>query len=278
MNKTDREKNENFIINNYQNFGVIKCCEKFNLTKGQVKYIVTKHKLKLTLETKHKILSNSKSILDSDCKVKIDEFKYNINKFTAYILGLLWADGYIPKNSNIIKLECVNDDMIHFKKIFDKTGVWNKTERLRENKKRPISLVSTSNKLLKEYLIENDYCHKSLKSPNKILSIIPSNLINFFLLGMIDGDGCFYFNQKYGLRQFTLTGSLNQDWNSFEKIFNELNISYKINRKPNSNIGYSQIRIINKENIKKLGEYIYPNLTNEIGLPRKFEKYKLIIQ
>lgn len=278
MNKTDREKNEKFIINNYQNFGVIKCCEILNLTKGQVKYIITKYKLKLNLETKHKILSNSKSILDSNCKVKIDEFKDNINEFTAYILGLLWADGYIPKNSNIIKLECVNDDMIHFKKIFDKTGVWNKTERLRENKKRVISLVSTSNKLLKEYLIENDYIEKSLVSPYKILQKIPNNFKHNFLLGMVDGDGCFYFNKKYGLRQFVLTGSLNQDWSSFEDMFIELGVTYKIIRTPNSKTGSSQIRVLNKENIKKIGNYIYPNLINKIGLSRKFEKYNLIIQ
>lgn len=278
MNKTDREKNEKFIINNYQNFGVIKCCEILNLRKGQVKYIITKYKLKLNLETKHKILSNSKSILDSNCKVKIDEFKHNINEFTAYILGLLWADGYIPKNSNIIKLECVNDDMIHFKKIFDETGVWNKTERLRENKKRVISLVSTSNKLLKEYLIENDYIKKSLVSPYKILQKIPNNFKHNFLLGMVDGDGCFYFNKKYGLRQFVLTGSLNQDWSSFEDMFIELGVTYKIIRTPNAKTGSSQIRVLNKENIKKIGNYIYPNLINKIGLSRKFEKYKLIIQ
>jgi hypothetical protein len=95
---------------------------------------------------------------------------------------------------------------------------------------------------------------------------------------MIDGDGCFYFNEKYGLRQFTLTGSLNQDWSSFEKIFKELGVVYKIIRTPNSKTGSSQIRILNKENINKIGNYIYPNLLNDIGLPRKFEKFKLIIQ
>jgi hypothetical protein len=278
MNKTDKEKNEKFVIEHYSKLGIKKCMGLLNLTKGQISYIAQKHMLYLKPEIKTKILSDSKLKKNGEYKVNLDIFKTNINEYSAYLLGLLWADGYISKKDNSINIECVNDDMVYFKNIFDKTGEWSKTERLRKNKTRIITKVSTSNKFLKDFLIDNDYYDKSIKSPNKILSIIPNKLINFFLLGMIDGDGCFYFNQKYGLRQFTLTGSLNQDWDSFEKIFKNLNITYKIIRKPNSNIGYSQIRIINKENIKKLGEYIYPCSLNEIGLPRKFDKYKLIIQ
>ena len=206
-------------------------------------------------------------------------FNQNITKEVAYMLGLLWADGYIEKGKYkyAINIECLSEDMIHFSKNLDKTGNWKYYYRTRKNR-HPITKAHISNKILNYFLVENDFINKSYVSPKKILSIIQKELHSYFLLGVIDGDGCFYFNKKHGLRQFTLTGSLNQDWSSFEEIFKELNVVYKIIRTPNSKTGSSQIRVLNKENIKKIGDYIYHNLNNNIGLPRKFEKYKLIIQ
>jgi hypothetical protein len=143
---------------------------------------------------------------------------------------------------------------------------------------KPITKATTNNKEFLIFLTDNDYDLKSIKSPDKIIDKLPNDLIKFFLLGVIDGDGCFYFNQKHFLRQFSISGSLNQDWSAFEKIFISLGITYKINRRSNDKNGSSQIRILNKLNIKKLGDFVYSSISEDnIGLPRKYEKYLSII-
>jgi hypothetical protein len=284
VSKTEKMNNETFIIENYHKLGMKKICELLNLTKGKVQYIVTKNKLKVDKLELTRILSESILNTGDECKVNISNFTTNINKHSAYLLGLIWADGFIHNNKPNekqrydINLECVDEDMTYFKKILNKTGDWGYHTRTRNNYK-PITKATTCNKELADYLHKNDYCQKSIKSPNKIIFKLPKNLVRYFLLGVIDGDGCFYFNKKESLRQFTICGSLNQDWGSFEKIFDSINITYKINRRPNKKNGSSEIRILNKINIKKLGEYLYQTISeDEIGLPRKHKKYLEIVE
>lgn len=276
--------NTEFIQKNYSKLGLKQCSELLNISKGKISYIVEKFNLKLTKKEKSKILMETRAKKSSDYNVPLSKFTTELNEISTYVLGLLWADGYIAKNTPNTKqrydinIECIDDDMTFFRIMLDKTGVWNFHSRQR-NDWRQITKATTCNKELLTYLIKNEYHEKSLKSPTKIISKIPTHLIRYFILGVIDGDGCFYFNQKHFLRQFTIAGSLNQDWSSFEAIFNELGIIYKINRRPNNKTGSSDIRILNKTNIKKLGEYIYPTFEKDkIGLPRKYKKYLEIIE
>ncbi len=274
---------ENYIIKNYPTLGMKKCMEDTQATRGVIQSIVNKHKLKVDKKSLSKIISNGKIKKQEEYNINIETFTKNLDENSSYILGLLWADGYISKNNptikkrNIITLECLYEDMKNFAPIFEKTGVWLYYNRQRENKKM-VTTAYTSNPLFHKFLTDYDYNLKSIVSPNKIISTISTNFISYFLLGVIDGDGCFYFNKKNGLRQFTLTGSFNQDWLAFEKIFYKLNINYKIIRKKNKKSGYSQLRITNRDNISKLGEYVYSNFkTDKIGLLRKYRKYLEII-
>lgn len=273
---------EKFIIDNYAKLGAKKCSIILNLSVGQVSYLAQKHKLLVNREVSNKINSESKIKPNEKCKVSLVKFTKKIDKHGAYILGLLWADGYLLKkdnsSNNIIKIECLAEDMKYFKISFDKTGLWDYYERKRSNRKLLIC-ANTSNKALRDYLVDNDYLVKSSTSPIKIINKLPKSLVKFFILGVIDGDGCFYFNKKYGLRQFTITGSLNQDWEAFESILKKIKIDYRINRVPNNKNGYSQIRIINKANIKKLGDFIYStHRMDKIGLVRKHDKYLNIVE
>jgi hypothetical protein len=274
---------EEFIINNYSTIGLKKCTEVLSTTKAKVQTIVNRHNLKIDKVSKSIILSNRYNKTQEEHKVNISKFKTDIDSNSAYILGLLWADGYIhkiksnPNKKYDISLECVDDDMLFFRLILNKTGDWFYYTRKRGNYK-PITKATTNNKEFLIFLTDNDYDLKSIKSPDKIIDKLPNDLIKFFLLGVIDGDGCFYFNQKHFLRQFSISGSLNQDWSAFEKIFISLGITYKINRRSNDKNGSSQIRILNKLNIKKLGDFVYSSISEDnIGLPRKYEKYLSII-
>lgn len=204
-----------------------------------------------------------------------DVFMKNITKESAYLLGFIWGDGYISNSgtNKQIRIECVSEDINQLKEIMKKTGIWCFNCRKRINKKREVTIASASNKELVEYLIENDYKNKSIVSPEKIWNLIPDKFKKYFILGWIDADGCFYWNEKYKLRQFYISGSYEQNWIVFENLLKSLNVEYKIIRISNKT-KYSHIRVTGKLNINKIGNYIYNDV---IPFQRKYEKYKLII-
>lgn len=210
-------------------------------------------------------------------KCLISDFIKIEKKEIAYFLGLLWSDGYIRKNTNSIGIECITEDMNIFISILDRIAIWNRYDRQRKDK-QPVTNITLSSEKLHKFLADNDYHEKSIKSPDKIISKIPEYLIKYFLLGIVDGDGCFYFNNEKYLRQFSITGSFNQDWIGFEKIFIKLRIKYSIIRIKTKKTGYSQLRITEASEILKFGNFIYSTFHEEqIGLPRKYIKYEDIV-
>jgi len=202
-------------------------------------------------------------------------FIKNFTKESVYLLGFIWGDGHINNTgtNNLIRIECVSEDINVLKPIFEKTGIWKYYERLRLNKKREVSIASTSNKELVDFLIENDYKNKSTMTPEKIWGKIPDKLKKYFILGWIDADGCFYWNKKHGLRQFYVSGSYEQEWGVFGEFLTLLGVEHKIIR-VNKKTKYSHIRVTGKLNINKMGDYIFNDI---IPFQRKFEKYNLII-
>jgi intein-encoded DNA endonuclease-like protein len=187
----------------------------------------------------------------------------------AYVLGFLWADGYISKVNNSISTTINTKDFNDIFRIFEKIGDWKQYNYKRYDKRTDkyynTSTIHITNKHLRDFLIENDYSLKSNVSSDKILEKIPNNLKRYFYKGYSDGDGCFYIKQK--TCQYILTSTKEQDWNFIEKLYKTLNIRYNIITMES----YSQIRITNKPDIIKIGEYLYEN--NDACLQRKFDKY-----
>jgi len=204
-------------------------------------------------------------------KINHTLFTKDFTPESVYILGLLWADGYINKNSNSITIECVKEDINFFYPVFKETGEYNLYYRHRKNRKEQ-GIINCSSYELSNFLKDNDYLEKSMLSPYKILSKIPENLIHYFYLGWSDGDGCFYYNTKKTLIQFIISGSHEQDWSSLINICEKLKIKYKIDRFiTNKNNKYSRFLIHRNEDILKFGNFLY--LGKKIGLSRKFEKF-----
>jgi len=174
-----------------------------------------------------------------------------------------------------VKIGCVHDDINELEHIFNKTGMWN-TYLSKEKNWKLQKILSISDKNLHKFLVENDFIVKSHVSPTKILNTIPKNLHNLFMIGLIDGDGCFYFNEKLSMRQFSISSTYNQDWSEIEKIFNEIDImKYKIVNRESKKSKSSLIRITNKNDLKKLYNYLY--LNNQYGLIRKKKILERII-
>lgn len=95
----------------------------------------------------------------------------------AYILGFLWADGFLGSHYTI-NTEIVSEDAIIIEKIFLSTGKWYIYTRTRNNYK-PQTKFSCTNKTLYEYLIKLGFNSKN-KSPNKILKTIPKKLQHYW--------------------------------------------------------------------------------------------------
>lgn len=210
------------------------------------------------------------------CKVKLSTFKFPSSPYTAYALGLLWADGYISERH--IKLSNKQDDGVYFLPWLLQTGAWshciNKTTKLGWSDQLAIN---TTNRGLAEYLRSLHYGPHDRKTAAKVLSTLPSNLIRFWLLGLIDGDGCFYYQEKQKLRQFQITSSIDQDWTPIEEILTSLGISFSVDRRITKKDGKrrSNIRVFGGTNLEKLGNFIYQSIELDgIGLPRKYAKWQ----
>jgi hypothetical protein len=199
-------------------------------------------------------------------------FSTNINENTAYILGLLWADGSMC--SNMVAIESNQKDLEPLKDLFLSTGNWNIRYRKRKNW-QPQTVFHISNKIFSSHLRYNDYNKKSFTSPDKILQIIPDNLKRFWFRGYWDGDGCFYLNKNTKAVHCTATSTYEQDWTFLQNLYISLNIKFSIRRVKKEKSSYSQIRITNQKGSLKLINYLYDS-TNQIGFDRKRNKATLI--
>ena len=200
---------------------------------------------------------------------------------TSYLLGLIWADGYVKtlqkKNkkspAHRIEISMLSSDINELTNVFNSTGKWCFSHRQRD-KRKPQTSVSTNNKPLVEFLEKNDFGIKTEMSADKILSKMPDKLKKYWFRGLSDGDGCFYVNEKNRQCQFSITSSLNQDWCYVETLLKELNITYSIQKIIRECGQHSSIRITSKKGVSKFGDFIYNGYEiDNIGLKRKYLKY-----
>ncbi len=275
MNKKYTEEEHEFLTKNYPTMGFKFCQAQLNIPNNKLKSKIIRMGLKLTKEAK----SNAYKGLN----LKTDPNKYSVNPTqffniktseVAYVLGLLWADGYILKNNkqNSIRLGVIKEDFDYFITILNKLGEWRIYHRIIKNKK-PQGHAEISNRLLVDFLFENDYKSKSHESACKILSKIPEHLKSYWFLGLMDGDGCFYITKKKNRYFISICSSIGQDWTYIENVLKNMNISYRIIRR-SSNKGNSSIcQITSRQGILDFGNWIYKS---EMGLPRKRQKFNLI--
>lgn len=201
------------------------------------------------------------------------------SKEFAYYLGIIWADGHVERTRVILEImrddaeEILNDiRSIDFLKI-------NTYFRNRKNRKPQMAIYFCDVDFYDDFLSKYDYDKKSLKNPQKILEVMPENFRRYFILGLIDGDGCFYISKDKKTKQFYITSNYDQDWGYVINLFNIIGIEmYEIRRMINKRGNKSSyIRIKKYSEIEKLFKYLYPN-GYEIGLSRKHKKCLDIIK
>ena len=217
-------------------------------------------------------------------KYSFDEHYFdNIkNEHKAYWLGFLMADGYNHETKTCVALRLQGQDkeiLEKFKQDLKYTG--------------PIYTINTSRK---PFNIKEDYTELNLCSPifskalakvgciqNKTYLLefpkIKEDLINHFIRGYFDGDGCVSITNRCDRKtgkvyQFNIVGRYEFIKKIYDIFIKTLNITATtISQNPNN---YARtIHWSGRKVVTKILDYLYKDST--IYLQRKYNKYLQII-
>lgn len=203
------------------------------------------------------------------------DFKDITNEFESYILGFVYADGWISNKSFGIKIHIQDKDLLE--KIKDYISP-NSNLIIEKNS---IKLNIHSDLLvnnLKKLGVEYNKSYKELSIPN-----IDKSLVSSFIRGYFDGDGTVFMDRKYIKTNIASTSEsfLKEIQKILDKeeiksnIYKESRIG-KIYKAPQgeSMCNKDIFRLVpsKKENVLKFKDYIYSK--NVICLKRKLLKFE----
>lgn len=190
----------------------------------------------------------------------------NVNtKEAAYVLGMMWADGWITnKNYYSIDIKLVKEDFTEILPIFEKLGNWKKYEYHQKNRKPTIQLRA-SGKSLVDLFIDMGYHTKSYTSAYKVLSKIPEHLKEYWWRGYFDGDG--HIKIRKGYSRLEISSGYNQDWSFLPK-----EIPFKIVVVKNPKSSCSKAILSSRKNILEFSKFLWKT-QDGIGLKRKMAEF-----
>jgi len=193
----------------------------------------------------------------------------------AYILGFLWADGYVGRYH--VRIALVEEDGKHLYSILSKhclVKTYQNNRQTPDAKRKPQLIMFVNDASLARYLMTLDYGEKSHVAPTKVLATIPTRYHAAFWLGYHDGDG-FYDNKRH---RCGYSSSYNQDWCEMTALCERLGVKWSIRyyQHPTKPHSFSQFNIEMKANVRRFVGYLYWDNIN-MGLPRKARKFYSMI-
>jgi len=287
-------------ISKYEYYDYIygdKICSEYQHERCLLKDLSDKYKITTYLVTKiingrgFELKNEHEVAKEVNFRGRFNQRKYDVNydffkvwtHNMAYILGFIYADGYLGKDNSGLRINLQLSDQIFLNQIREELGYEGEVKT---------SVVKTNNKIY-------NYCYLDISSmdiisdlrrlgvyPNKSLTVtypdfIPKEFEIDFLRGIFDGDGCVEVKRQihktknsdtYQLRSRFVSGS--SDFiNGIESVmrnsygFKKKNISHTRNRTA-MELAYST------HESEKLYKLFYEN-ENVLYLPRKKEKFEL---
>jgi len=208
---------------------------------------------------------------------KLTEYK-NVDFFTtidteekAYWIGFICADGNISKDRNIFQINLSKRDDEHLKKlgkIFGKETYVGKCYNKGKGKTYEYSILSCCQEDIRESLVEvGIYPNKTEEDSVDVFDFIPENMVNHFVRGYFDGDGCItYSDTKEGKRNYcvSIAGSKNFLKELKGLFVNNIGVS---NTKTFKFFGCDVIRWSGREQVNLIARWMYGNAS--IYLERK---------
>jgi len=273
-----------FLIDNYCSKGIEYCQKHLFRTKQGICAKAHELNLHIKRDVKLKNISEKRKYNNFE-KYDVNNIVYIKNKYSAYILGFLWADGHIRNNkSKLVSINLVKDDANFLYKILSSisTGwkIGNEIKKFWKDSNNNIRQAQNQRTIrsysqeLYEFLEKNDYKNKSFVGFNKIWNLLSEDNKKYFMLGLFDGDGHFNYQKrlnKYHSGEFVITSSYKYDWTVLEDYFMKNKIEYSIYRL-NFKIGQvSKIVVRKKKSLIKLYKLLYSD--KFVGLERKYLKF-----
>ncbi len=268
-------KDEEFLIKHYPIYGPKYCASVLGRDPEAIGTKARRMNLKKQGRAKHPSMQ----------KINPEQFTNIRSPEIAYLLGYLWADGYIHYSVNktshryAIVLEIVSEDAKDLSPILTKTGQWGQTARKRKDNWRETTSFTTNSKDIYEFLFINDYKSKPTAEPTKILSQIPNHLKHYWWRGYFDGDGYISFAEpgKGRWKGLGFSSTYGFEWKELINLFQSLDINnYSLTNSEHKTKKHrsSKISLQNNNNIILFSRFL---LQSEIGLSRKTNKLKEFI-
>jgi len=265
---------DNFLFENYVKYGRRYCAEHLKRTPHSISVRAC------FLKIPDRMFKN----LSRD--IHVEKFLNPNSPESAYLLGLLWADGSVSKKQNQISISLVKEDADFLKPIILSFGDWHVNEKYYNScSQKPQIKFCFSNKVVSDFLKSLGFCEKSGGSAQRVLDVIPLHLHNFFWLGLTDGDGCFTYSGHSP--EFSITSTFDQEWDfafylkDYLTLKNLKFIKKEIKVKDSDKIRRaSRMTLLTFYDIKRYGMFIYQDKLNNnsvLGLNRKFEKWEYIV-
>lgn len=256
------ESDKNNIISiyynpNYKNFTFKQMANLCGVSERAFSRVLTEKGINTKLKNRYKI-ENEKYFDEINTENK------------AYFLGLLFADGYVGnENQIIIELR----DVGNTKKILDtfvselksnidiKINNHKKTGGFSTNS--TFLKISFSNKYINEALKKLGLgSHKGLSRFNIPKEVIDNKLQAHFIRGLFDGDGSSYIknkNRKTPQKCITFMGNDSLLLEIREILVNELNVNRNNIRKSTNSDKISELRFGGNKQVEKISNYLYNN-------------------
>lgn len=261
MKETENEIQKNIILD-YLNGNTNKVItNKYGLHRTTVQRILLRNNIKLKKQQetarKHQII-NENYFNDINTEEK------------AYILGLLYADGYINTNGFGITLMEIDKELLE--KI--STIIYGKIVlgyRKTRNNAKPQYRFEVVSEIMKNDLIKHG-CVKAKTFKIRLPQLNNDVIYQHFIRGYFDGDGCLCIpTNKPSNITFTITSNINFCNELADYIRNIVDVNMK------SCVRYKDVGIIRlsgSKQVKKFMDWLYANST--IHMKRKFKKYNEI--
>lgn len=185
----------------------------------------------------------------------------------AYILGFLYADGYVNEKKYIIQIGLHKKDISVLEFIQKEL---NTVSPVKEQKNGNVLYLNS--KQLVSSLVKLGCCQAktfTLKFPTE--EQVPKEFLSHFIRGYIDGDGCIYNHKHNRTTSILITGNNHFINELNNQLINTLKLeSGKLREHPKS-IGISVLSFHKRKTVTLLKNYLYKDAS--FFLERKYEKF-----
>lgn len=205
----------------------------------------------------------------------LDFFEVINTEEKAYWLGFLYADGYVSYRGSI-SLSLQEKDVDHLK-LFRKALKADDISLVYKKDVNAYSLNLCSVKMSEDLIKLGCIQKKSLVLKFPTYDQVPKDLINHFMRGYFDGDGCIYVPSITRNSVFSVLGT-HEFLDEYEKHFLEGIGRITPNKRVHQDNWNENTECINyggREQIFKIFNFLYKDAT--IYLKRKFDKFNKIL-